>query len=75
MLFSLGITINGEAFTGLNFRGFRSLSEKRESFPYESFAINISIYWSLPLYHESITIYYGYCESFPIYGIMQAYEA
>ena len=29
-------TVNGESFTGLNFRGFHGLSEKRESFSYES---------------------------------------
>ena len=31
-------TVNGESFTGLNFRSFL---EKRESFSYESFVLSI----------------------------------
>ena len=34
-------TVNGESFTGLN---FRSLSEKHEIISYESFALSINIY-------------------------------
>ena len=49
-------TVNGASFTGLNFRGFRGLSEKHESFSYESFTLSVDIYWSLAMYHESITV-------------------
>ena len=45
---------------------FHSLSEKCESFSYESFALSISIHWSLALYRKNITaksIYCGYRES------------
>ena len=42
-------TVNGESFIGLNFRSFCGVSEKHESFSYQSFALSINKYCSLGL--------------------------